>query len=156
MLNLWRRHNPSKCQLKGRQERKCRCPIWISGVDNTGTHVKETTKLRDWTKAESLLRERDAGEPTNAERITIQAWRDACLADLDSRTGRNLKPVTADKYRVLFKQLDAFAADKGYRFVNQLDLVALSDFRQTWEDAFNPNYACARFTNFGHRAAHRG
>ena len=104
-------------------------------VTSAGTQVKETTRLRDWTKAESLLRKWDAGQkPTNAERVTIQAWRDACLADLGP-SGRNLADVTAGKYRVLFKQLEAFATDKGYRFVNQLDLVALSNFRQTWKDA---------------------
>jgi|HubBroStandDraft_4_1064222.scaffolds.fasta_scaffold36603_6 hypothetical protein len=59
MLTLWRRHNPKHCKLLGRDERKCRCPTWISGVDDAGNQIKETTKLRDWTKAEALARHWD-------------------------------------------------------------------------------------------------
>jgi integrase/recombinase XerD len=137
MLTLWRRHNPQKCKLKGRQERKCRCAIWVSGVDEAGMKLKETTKLRDWTKAEALVRHwDDAGaKPTKATRTTIEEWKTAFLADAAAPSGKNLNSETVRKYKLLFKQLDAFAEREGYRFVNQLDLAALTKFRAGWIDA---------------------
>ncbi len=38
------------------------------------------------------------------------------------------------KYRVLLKQLRQFAVERGYLFVKQLDLQALRQFRQSWQD----------------------
>jgi integrase/recombinase XerD len=136
MLTLWRRHNPKHCKLEGRDQRKCRCPIWISGVDDTGNKIKETTKLRDWTKAEALARHWDntGAKPVEAARVSIEDWKKAFLADAESPAGKNLNPETIRKYKQLFKQLDAFAEREGYRFVNQLNLAALTAFRSTWKD----------------------
>jgi integrase len=49
--------------------------------------------------------------------------------------GRNLASETYRKYEQLFRQLEAFARDKGLRFVDQLDLHVLTAFRSTWKDA---------------------
>jgi site-specific recombinase XerD len=135
MLNLWRRHNPKKCKLKGRTERKCRCPIWISGVDARGNRIKETTKLRDWTKAEALARHWDAEgtKPIETGRTSIEDWRKAFLQDAESPAGKNLNSATLRKYKLLFRQIEAFAKAEGYQFVNQLDLAALTNFRSTWK-----------------------
>ncbi len=136
MLTLWRRHNPKHCELRGRDERKCRCPIWISGVDEAGNQVKETTKLRDWTRAESLLGRWETGtKPVEKSRTTIEDWQIAFLSDAANPAGKNLKPQTIEKYKQLFKPLSAFAVDNGYRYVSQLDLDALTAFRATWKDA---------------------
>jgi integrase/recombinase XerD len=136
MLTLWRRHHPKHCKLQGRDERKCRCPIWISGVDEAGSQVKETTKLRDWTRAESLLRRWETGtQPAETSRTTIEDWQIAFLSDAANPAGKNLKPQTIEKYKQLFKPLSAFAVDNGYRYVNQLDLDALTALRATWKDA---------------------
>lgn len=136
MLSIWRRHNPKKCKLQGRRERKCRCPIWISGIDLSGAQIKETTGLRDWTRAESYARHWDVEGAKPAEpagHITIEEWKKAYLQDAESPAGKNLNHATLRKYKLLFRQIDAFALDKGYRFVNQLDLAALTDFRSTWK-----------------------
>jgi integrase/recombinase XerD len=137
MLSLWRRHNPVKCRLKGRQERRCRCPIWISGVDDAGNQVKETTKLRDWTKAEALARHWDntGAKPAETTRVSVEDWKKAFLADAESPAGKNLAPETMRLYKGLFKRLDEFVGREGYRFVNQLDLAALTTFRSTWKNA---------------------
>jgi len=136
MLTLWRRHNPKHCELEGRDQRKCRGPIWISGVDESGKQVKETTKLRDWTRAESFLRRWENGtKPVETSRTTIEDWQTAFLSDAANPAGKNLKPQTIAKYKQLFKPLIAFAADQGYLYVNQLDLDALTAFRATWKDA---------------------
>ncbi len=136
MLTLWRNHNPKRCNLKGRKERKCRCAIWISGVTDAGDHIRETTRLRDWTKAESLLRRWEAAtKPVETVRTTIEDWQIVFLTDAANPVGKNLKPQTIEKYKQLFKPLSAFAAENGYRYVNQLDLDALTAFRATWKDA---------------------
>ena len=136
MLTLWRRHNPAKCKLKGRQEWKCRCTIWISGVDDAGNRIKETTKLRDRTKAENLARHWDntGAKPVQTLRVTIEEWKTAFLADATAPAGKNLNRETVRKYKQLFKQIDDFAQAEGYKFVNQLDLTALTALRATWKD----------------------
>jgi integrase/recombinase XerD len=137
MLSIWRRHNPKKCQFKGRLSRKCRCPIWISGVDAAGNKIKEATKLRDWTRAEALARHWDAEgtKPATATRTTIDEWRIAFMQDASSPAGKNLNSETLRKYKLLFRQIGDFAKDKGFQFVNQLDLHALTGFRSTWKDS---------------------
>ena len=48
---------------------------------------------------------------------------------------RKLSEPTCQKYRFLFKQLTAFAEDKGLRFVHELDdLDLLDQFRAAWND----------------------
>lgn len=140
MLHLWRRHNPKKCKLKGRQERKCHCAIWISGVDDSGIRIKESTRYRDWSKAESLARHWDLKghkplEAAKQARTTIKEWQDAFLQDAANPASKNLNSETIRKYKLLFRQLTDFAADKGYRFVNQLDLDVLTKFRLSWKDS---------------------
>jgi hypothetical protein len=133
-LSIWRRHNPKKCKLKGRQERKCRCAIWISGVDAAGTKIKEATKLRDWTRAEALARHWDntGAKPVQTSHVSIEEWKNAFLVDAAAPSGKNLNSETVRKYKLLFKQLDAFAEREGYRFLNQLDLAALTKFRASF------------------------
>ena len=133
---MWRRHNPAKCKLEGRQERKCRCTIWISGVDDAGTKVKETTRFRDWQKAENLARHWDStgSKPAVEKRVTIEEWKTAFLADAAAPAGKNLNVETVRKYKQLFKQIDDFAQAEGYKFVNQLDLTALTALRAKWKD----------------------
>jgi integrase/recombinase XerD len=136
MLTIWRRHNPARCNLTKRSETKCRCVIWATGTLPNGRKVRESTKLRDWSRAQSLAHQWEiAGEPPKiGERVTIESWKDAFLADAKSPSGRNLASETYRKYVLLFKQLEAFANNKGLRYVDQLDLAALTAFRGTWKD----------------------
>ena len=47
---------------------------------------------------------------------------------------RHLADGTKRKYRVIFQQLNQFAEKKGVQYVNQIDVVFLSDFRATWKN----------------------
>jgi integrase/recombinase XerD len=135
MLTLWRRHNPIRCKLTSRSDRRCGCPIWVSGVDEAGNHLKQTTRLRDWQRAEALARRLAIGEKSAAgARVTIEDWQKAFLEYATSPAGKNLQLPTIRKYHQLFKPLTAYAAEKGYRFVNQLTLDVLTDFVGTWRD----------------------
>jgi len=137
MISLWRRHNPAKCDLTSRAERKCRCPIWATGTLPSGEKVRATTRLRDWTRAEAIARrwEVEGTQPIQSGRTTIVQWRDAFLQDAESPAGKNLNPETTRKYKLLFRQLIEFADDRGLRFVNQLNLNELTSFRSRWKDA---------------------
>jgi integrase/recombinase XerD len=65
------------------------------------------------------------------EKPTIETWRERFLQN--ART-ENISEETRRKYNLLFKQLLSFASDKGIRFVSELDLPILQDFRNTWKD----------------------
>ena len=38
------------------------------------------------------------------------------------------------KYRLLFKQIGDFAGERGLRYLRELDLLMLDDFRASWKD----------------------
>ena len=46
----------------------------------------------------------------------------------------NISGETIRKYNALFKQMITFTGQKGIRFVTELDLPLLQDFRGTWKD----------------------
>jgi integrase/recombinase XerD len=134
MLITYRRHNPAKCRLKSRSDYRCKCPIWVSGTLPSGERVRKALKGRDWNRAQDLVRrwEVDGAEPTKRSRVTIEECREKFMQDARSQS---LSYETTRKYEHLFKQLEAFAKLKGIRFVDELDLSTLDDFRSSWKDA---------------------
>jgi len=91
-------------------------------------------KLRDCTRAQELGAGDVDGElPKKKHRATVAEWKQAFLADAGS--GRSLNEETIRKYRHLFKQLELFAEKKSIRFVEELGVSELTDFRGTWTDA---------------------
>lgn len=54
------------------------------------------------------------------------------MADLDAR---KLHPATVRKYSLLQKQMEEFATHKGTRFLGQLDIDTMDEFRSGWKDA---------------------
>jgi integrase/recombinase XerD len=65
------------------------------------------------------------------EPITIQIAQDRLLADM---AAQKLTESTIAKYRQLFKQMTAFAQDRGLRYLKELDLTMLDAFRSGWKD----------------------
>jgi integrase len=134
MLTIYRRHVKG-CAHKheGRKYRRCRCPIWADGFLN-GVEIRESLNLRDWEKAQQRIREWEAeGRPTvEVEETTIEQ---ACLAFEKDAGARELREPTLKKYRVLFKQLQAFACAEGIRFIKECELNTLRKFRQSWPDS---------------------
>ena len=129
MLTIYRRHNPIKCKFTSRSEYRCKCPIWLTGTDKDGKFRRETLKLRDWNRANELVRrwEVDGDKPAQKVRATIEQWRDQFLQDA---VARNLSHGTLRLYRLLFRQLLAFATERGISLANYMDLTALTDFAQ--------------------------
>lgn len=134
MLTTYRRHvKTCKHRSEGRKHRHCRCPIWADGFI-AGQEIRKTLRTRDWEKAQSMIRdwESEGTAPGHRERepITIEQAKTEFLADGEAR---KLKDSTLDRYRIIFRQLDAFAAIKGIRFLKELDTPTLNQFRASWK-----------------------
>jgi integrase/recombinase XerD len=134
MLTTYRRHlKTCKHRSEGRKHRHCRCPIWADGFI-AGQEIRKTLRTRDWEKAQSMIRdwESEGAAPGHREReaTTIEQAKTEFLADGEAR---KLKDSTLDRYRIIFRQLDAFAAIKGIRFLKELDTPTLNQFRASWK-----------------------
>ncbi len=140
MLQIYRRHNPAKCHSADTarcDDKRRGCPIWARGSLENGRYIRQPLKTRDWTRATDLCRELEATGKLPVKvaagetRTTIEAWRDQFI---NNAKAENLSHETIRKYQVLFGQLLVFTKDRGIRFVNELDLPALQDFRNSWKD----------------------
>jgi integrase/recombinase XerD len=136
MLITYRRHE-RRCahRPKRRKHRHCQCPVWVDGHLNPG-RIHKSLRTRDWQKAQAIVREWEAlGEqsaPTiKSELKTLEhAWKHF-IADLEAR---NLSKATICKYRLLSWTMQEYAIQHGFRFLRQLDLETLRDFRMGWRD----------------------
>jgi hypothetical protein len=66
MLELYRRHNPKKCNLTKPTERQCSCPIWVKGWLRDKQIKRRALKTRMWGEAECEI-ERWQQDPTKRE-----------------------------------------------------------------------------------------
>ena len=132
MLTIYRRHRRNcKQRAKGRKYRHCQCPIWVDGALG-GKEIRESLKLRDWQRAQDLIREWEAENRRTVQQeqqVTIKDAHKKFIADAEAR---KLNEATLNKYRLLFRQLDDFAETYKLQFLKQLDLDALATFRGTW------------------------
>jgi integrase len=154
MLKALRRHlPPCKRSQWDQGYQRCTCPIAIRGT-LAGRHVTISTAkylppelARDLESARNLaiLWERN-GAPVRPEEYaaavqppataetqqpTIESAVSAFMAD-----GRVRGNTTATEYKrkiVFESSLLPFCADKGFRFVAELDLNAVRDWRSTWK-----------------------
>jgi integrase/recombinase XerD len=135
MLTTYRRHRKAcKHRDKGRAFRHCHCPIWVDGFLGD-EEIRESLKMRDWQRAQEVIRdwEADGKAPEKAEKeepTTITKAQEMYLADA---AARGLKKKTIDRHRIIFRQLDAFAAAKGIRYLNELNTEQLTEFRAAWK-----------------------
>jgi integrase/recombinase XerD len=134
MLTIYRRHRRScKQRAKGRKHRHCLCPIWVDGALG-GKELRESLKLRDWQRAQEMIREWEAEDRRTRQQeqqITIKDAHGKFIADAEAR---KLNDSTLYKYRLLFRQLDGFAGTYKLQFLTQLDLDTLATFRATWKE----------------------
>jgi integrase len=134
MLTIYRRHRRScKQRAKGRKHRHRLCPIWVDGALG-GKELRESLKLRDWQRAQEMIREWEAEDRRTRQQeqqITIKDAHDKFIADAEAR---KLNDSTLYKYRLLFRQLDGFAETYKLQFLTQLHLDTLATFRATWKE----------------------
>jgi hypothetical protein len=130
-MNANRRHNPAKCRFRSRTEYRCKCSIWVESVKD-GRRTREALKLRDWNRAQEVVREWDVEgkKPKRKHRATIEEWRDQFLQEAKAT---HLTEATLRLYKLLFKQLIEFALERGIKCADELDLKVLTEFRIGWK-----------------------
>ena len=149
---LWRRHKAgctaaAQCTCRKEQKREChccRCPIWADGYFGA-SRIRKSLDTGDWNKAQRKAGEMEesfekTGVPVlvEPEPISVEA---ACENFLRDASARGLRDSTVYKYRILFGQMKAFAREKGFRFLRELGLSELSEFRASWT---NRNYSAQK------------
>jgi integrase/recombinase XerD len=139
---LYHRHNTANCQSTNPESctnKRHPCPIWVRGATPDGEYVEKSLKsltgkiTRNWTKAKEFLLqwEIEGKAPRPTIRPTVKTWTENFLQEA---VKNNLSSETIRKYKYLISQLEAFAADKGIRFVDEFDVQTTTDFRLTWTD----------------------
>ncbi|HEV8661323.1 MAG TPA: tyrosine-type recombinase/integrase [Thermoanaerobaculia bacterium] len=128
MLTLFRRHL-KKCPHLSRHERRCKCPLHVEGTLR-GEYIRRALDLTSWEAAQDCVRDWELGIVHEA----AMSIADATARFLEDAAARKLSRESLKKYRGLLTQLEAFAAKRGVRYVRQLDLPALREFRAGWAD----------------------
>ena len=137
MLTVYKRHS-ADCPQTSRSYRRCDCPCWAEGTIE-GKYFRESLKTRSWTRASEIIRERENGH--KVRKISIQEATSAFISDAEAR---GLYPPSVYKYKLLFKQLKAFAEDNALDDITECDVETLRKFRESWP---NKNYSAKRKLN---------
>ena len=157
MLNAQRRHiPPCKRPMWDQVSTRCTCPITIRGTLNGHRVSLSTTKYLPPAEARDLEAARNlailwekhgkpvrpgayapAPEPAAApEAPALPTVAMAVTAFLADATDRANEPATLYKKRVVFAtgkaSLTAFCKSKGIRFLSELDLNTIREWRSTW------------------------
>ena len=134
-LRVYRRHSKA-CKYAGasdsnRNENRCRCKIWFDWhID--GKRITKPLDTRDWQKA--LKDARRIETEGNAEIRISPTIHDGCERFLASAFKRELKESSLNKYRLLIRQLEAFAGSKGIVYFSNLNLDNVREFHETWKN----------------------
>ena len=101
-------------------------------------YFRESLKTRSWQRATSLAREMEDSGGELGHKTTIVEATDAFVSDAEAR---GLRPPSVYKYKLLFKQLKAFAEDKGLVYITECDIQSLRSFRESWK---NKNFSARK------------
>jgi integrase/recombinase XerD len=114
-------------------EGKCSCGLWVDGFYKN-RELRKSLKTSDWKIAQDKVRGWDAQQSEPAIASEAMAIESACERFLADAQARQLAECTLYKYRLLFKQIGTFARKLGFRYLKELDLPALDQFRTEWKD----------------------
>jgi integrase/recombinase XerD len=135
MLTIYRRHRKGcEHRREGRKYRRCRCPIWVDGFLG-GREIRESLDTCDWQKAQDTVREWESLQlrPQNkTEPISIAQACENFLVDVRSR---GLSDCTTYKYKLLFRRVEDFVNRRGIRYLMEIDLPILDQFRSEWKES---------------------
>jgi integrase/recombinase XerD len=134
MLTIYRWHLKN-CdhRSEGRAYRRCKCPLWVDGFIGK-TEIRQSLQTRDWQKASDQVHEweaRGAIRQQADERMSVER---ACAKFLRDARARELRRPTLYKYRLLLRRLRDFSIDRGIRYIAELNLEQLREFRAGWKD----------------------
>jgi integrase/recombinase XerD len=142
MLNVYRLHTKTctgKRPRLDRSYRRCQCPIHVEGQCGQ-EFIRQGLRTSNWQQAQQRVAEAEArgswaiaaGEPGGSEPVTLGDATNKFLKEAEH--GRRLNEVTLKKYHLMLRDLTTFAAKKGYRFIKELGVEELRDFRDTWSE----------------------
>ncbi|MGE0450544.1 MAG: tyrosine-type recombinase/integrase [Vicinamibacterales bacterium] len=134
MLNLYRRHQPP-CPYSTRRYRNCKCPIWVQG-SLRGEYIRRALDLRSWSAATDLVRDWEAaGEIGVVKKPDIPPIAEAVDRFFDDLAAQKLSQETIRKYEnLLRKRLLPWCEGKGFRYLKQLTVEEVRQFRASWAD----------------------
>src|SRR5437660_11296991 len=98
----------------------CLRPLWVDVLVG-GNEMRESLELRDWQRAQEMIREWEAEDRRTRQQeqpVTIKGAHEKFIADAEAR---KLNESTLYKYRLLFRQLDAIAQTYKLQFLQHLD-----------------------------------
>ena len=154
MITIYRRHRDT-CSLKGgptfrfhvegdlfvrksathddegrKLKTQCVCVLWVDGVLG-GREIRESLNTCSWETACDVVRAKIAGTagPTVGP-VTVGEATTKYTADAEAR---QLSDQTVKKYKRLFERLKTFAALKGVRYLEDLTVDEVSEFRSGWK-----------------------
>lgn len=132
-LSLFRRHTKA-CGRTSRRYRRCSCPISVEGSLG-GQKIRQALDQTSWEAAERQVREWTvAGRIGEADGPKTVG--DAVTKFLEDCVARGVRPGTLTlRKRLLEVELLAWCADRGYRYLKELDTERMRDFRATWKNA---------------------
>jgi integrase/recombinase XerD len=137
MLKVYRRHNPARCDHKQRTWRRCSCPLWADG-SLAGKRFHKTLHTRNWDDAQKKVQKLEADGKEQPKQTTIFDATESFIRDAEVS---GLRPPSVYKYKLLFKQLNAFATAEGLRYLTECGVDALRRFRQSWA---NKNFSARK------------
>ena len=137
MLNLYRRHQ-APCRFTTRRNRNCNCPIWVQG-SLRGEYIRRGLNLRSWSAATDLVRDWEAaGEIGVVKRVEVPTIAEAVPKFFVDAKAQHLSGETIRKYEnLLNKRFLPWCEDQGYRYLKQLGVEEMRQFRATWKDGAN-------------------
>jgi integrase len=133
MLTVYRRHlNVCPHQPKGRRWHRCACPIWVQGTLG-GEAIRRSLDLTSWEAAADRVRGWEASGTIGVVKAEVPLIREAVAKYLADADARKLAPESLKKLRhTLEKRLIEYATGEGLRYLKQLDVDRLREFRATW------------------------
>jgi integrase/recombinase XerD len=155
MLSVYTRHSADCPRAGDGAWKRCKCPKWVWGTLND-EFVRRSAKTRSWEHAEEFRRgleqavvgisaasspivlsqpvqavQQPVGEILTREK-TVKFAVDKYLADAKSR---GLEKSTLSKLENTFrKNFLVWATGEGYEYLDQIDLDAVKNFRETWTE----------------------
>ncbi|MDQ2945558.1 MAG: hypothetical protein M3Y27_06380, partial [Acidobacteriota bacterium] len=137
MLTPYRRHNPGCSNKEDRYWKRCRCPMWVEGTVG-GRYIRRSLKTYSWERGQSECRHMESADDPKPihKSTTVFKIANAVSAYLGDAEARALSEATLYKLNGIFKnQFLTWATNRKLTSLDQLDLVALREFRSTWKDA---------------------
>jgi integrase/recombinase XerD len=132
VLTIYRRHLAT-CEHadKGRSYRRCKCPLWVQGT-LSGQPIRKALDLTAWEAASDLVRDWEARGTFSGKIVPVV---EAVADFMRDAKARHLTAASLAKMGLLFeRQLVFWAEQNGIKYVSQLDVATLREFRGSWAD----------------------